>query len=88
MNFGQALEEIKLGNNVRRMGWNGEGIFLALQMPDENSLMTQPYIYIDTHGLITKNENAPKGRVPWLASQTDMLAEDWEVVNNECHRRL
>ena len=86
MNFGQALEEMKLGNNVRRMGWNGEGIFLALQMPDENSLMTQPYIYIDTHGLITENENAPKGRVPWLASQTDMLAEDWEVVTDECYR--
>ena len=88
MNFGQALEEMKLGNNVRRMGWNGEGIFLALQMPDENSLMTQPYIYIDTQGLITKNENAPKGRVPWLASQTDMLAEDWEVVTDERYRRL
>ena len=86
MNFGQALEEMKLGNNVRRMGWNGKGIFLALQMPDENSFMTQPYIYIDTHGLITKNENAQKGRVPWLASQTDMLAEDWEVVTNECYR--
>ena len=86
MNFGQALEEMKLGNNVRRMGWNGKGIFLALQMPDENSLMTQPYIYIDTHGLITKNENAPKGRVPWLASQTDMLAEDWEVVTDEYYR--
>ena len=86
MNFGQALEEMKLGNNVRRMGWNGKGIFLALQIPDENSLMTQPYIYIDTHGLITKNENAPKGRVPWLASQTDMLAEDWEVVTDEYYR--
>lgn len=81
MNFGQALTELKNGNRVKRKGWNGDGIFLALQVPDKNSKMTQPYIYIDTLGLKTNNPNAPKGRVPWLASQTDMLAEDWEVVN-------
>lgn len=81
MNFGQALIELKNGNKVKRKGWNGDGIFLALQVPDKNSKMTQPYIYIDTLGLKTNNPNAPKGRVPWLASQTDMLAEDWEVIN-------
>ena len=81
MDFGQALTELKNGNKVKRKGWNGDGIFLALQVPDKNSKMTQPYIYIDTLGLKTNNPNAPKGRVPWLASQTDMLTEDWEVVN-------
>ena len=81
MDFGQALIELKNGNRVKRKGWNGDGIFLALQVPDKNSKMTQPYIYIDTLGLKTNNPNAPKGRVPWLASQTDMLTEDWEVVN-------
>lgn len=81
MDFGQALTELKNGNRVKRKGWNGDGIFLALQVPDKNSKMTQPYIYIDTLGLKTNNPNAPKGRVPWLASQTDMLAEDWEVIN-------
>lgn len=81
MNFGQALIELKNGNKVKRKGWNGDGVFLALQVPDKNSKMTQPYIYIDTLGLKTNNPNAPKGRVPWLASQTDMLAEDWEVIN-------
>lgn len=81
MDFGQVLIELKNGNRVKRKGWNGDGIFLALQVPDKNSKMTQPYIYIDTLGLKTNNPNAPKGRVPWLASQTDMLAEDWEVVN-------
>ena len=81
MDFGQALIELKNGNRVKRKGWNGDGIFLALQVPDKNSKMTQPYIYIDTLGLKTNNPNAPKGRVPWLASQTDMLAEDWEVIN-------
>ena len=81
MDFGQALTELKNGNKVKRKGWNGDGIFLALQVPDKNSKMTQPYIYIDTLGLKTNNPNAPKGRVPWLASQTDILTEDWEVIN-------
>lgn len=80
MNFGQAIEALKKGNKVARKGWNGKGIFIELQVPDTHSKMTHPYIYIDTTGLQTDNENAPKSRVPWLASQTDMLSEDWEVV--------
>ncbi|MGJ0848323.1 DUF2829 domain-containing protein [Tissierella praeacuta] len=80
MNFGEVLEKLKKGERVARRGWNGKGIFLELQNPDKNSKMTQPYIYIDTLGLDTTNPNAPKGRLPWLASQTDMLVEDWEVV--------
>lgn len=80
MNFGQAIEALKAGKSVRRAGWNGNGIFITLQVPDEHSKMTQPYIYIDTLGLQTSNPAAPKGRVPWLASQTDMLAEDWQVI--------
>lgn len=81
MNFGLAIGELKRGNKVRRKGWNGKGIFIELQIPDENSKMTHPYIFIDTTGLESDNPNAPRDRVPWLASQTDMLAEDWEVVN-------
>lgn len=79
--FGQALNWLKNGKKVARKGWNGKGIFIELQEPDENSKMTHPYIFIDTTGLQTDNPDAPKNRVPWLASQTDMLAEDWEVVN-------
>ena len=80
MNFGEALEALKAGKKVARKGWNGKGIFIELQLPDEHSKMTSPYIYIDTTGLQTNNPDAPKSRVPWLASQTDMLAEDWQVV--------
>ena len=80
MNFGKAIEVLKRGVRVRRKGWNGKGIFLELQTPDEHSKMTHPYIFIDATGLQTDNPNAPKNRVPWFASQTDMLAEDWEVV--------
>lgn len=79
-NFGKALEALKSGKTVRRQGWNGVGIFIALQNPDAKSKMTQSYLYIDTLALQTTNPKAPKGRVPWLASQTDMLAEDWEII--------
>ena len=80
MDFGQAIWNLKNGNRVARKGWNGKGIFIELQVPDEFSKMTHPYIYINTTGLQTTNPDAPKSRVPWFASQTDMLAEDWEVV--------
>lgn len=78
MDFGEAIRSLKAGINVRRRGWNGKGIFISLQVPDANSKMTHPYIFIDTTGLQTNNPDAPKDRVPWLASQTDMLADDWE----------
>lgn len=77
--FGDTIALLKKGLKARREGWNGNGIFISLQVPDENSKMTSPYIYIDTTGLKTDNPNAPKSRVPWLASQTDMLSEDWVI---------
>ena len=80
LTFGDALEALKIGHKARRSGWNGKGIYIELQLPDEHSKMTSPYIFIDTTGLQTDNPDAPKCRVPWLASQTDMLAEDWEVI--------
>lgn len=80
MNFGEAIEELKKGKKVRRAGWNGKGIFIELQRPTETSKMTHPYIYIDTTGLQSENNLAPRSLVPWLASQTDMLAEDWYTV--------
>jgi hypothetical protein len=81
MSFGYALEWLKEGKQVARKGWNGKGIFIELQTPDEHSKMTHPYIFIDTTGLQTDNKFAPKNRVPWLASQTDMLADDWIIVS-------
>lgn len=78
--FGAALMHLKSGKRVARKGWNGKGIYIEMQTPDSNSKMTQPYLYIVTSGLITDNPDAPKGVVPWLASQTDMLADDWHIV--------
>lgn len=82
MTFGDALKYLDRGLKVRRRGWNGKGIFIELQKPDAHSKMTHPYIFIDTTGLNTDNPDAPRNRVPWFASQTDMLAKDWEIVND------
>lgn len=77
MNFGDALAVLKSGGKVARTGWNGAGLWLELQVPDARSKMTLPYIYINYP---QDAKNTPDARVPWLASQTDMLAEDWSVV--------
>lgn len=78
--FGAVLSHLKAGGRAARSGWNGKGIFIELQVPDANSKMTSPYIFIDTTGLQSDNPDAPKSRVPWLASQTDLLADDWMSV--------
>jgi len=69
MNFGQAIEALKKNELVTRTGWNGKGMYLEMQFPDENSKMTLPYIFMKT---------AQDDLVPWLASQTDLLSDDWE----------
>lgn len=69
--FGKALLLLKMGKRVRRMGWNGKGMWLSLQKPDAHSKMTLPYIYMST---------VSGDLVPWLASQTDILAEDWDLI--------
>ena len=81
LSFGEAISAMNNGFAVSRKGWNGKGIFIRIQFPDEHSKMSSPYIYIDTTGLETDNPNAPKSLVPWLASQTDMLSEDWGIVD-------
>ena len=71
LTFSEALWELKSGHSVARMGWNGKDMYLRLQTPDARSKITSPYIYIVT----------PLGDlVPWIASQTDLLAHDWFVV--------
>jgi hypothetical protein len=77
MNFGEALAELKAGGKVARRGWNGKGMWLEMQRPDTFSKMTLPYVYLNYPD---DAANTPGARVPWLASQTDMLAEDWGIV--------
>ena len=80
MTFDLAIEAMKKGHSVARKGWDARGVYCRLQEPDVYSKMTSPYIYIDTTGLQTENKAAPKCLVLWLASQTDMLADDWGIV--------
>lgn len=77
MTFGLALECLKKGMHVCRAGWNGKGMWLELQRPDAHSKMTLPYVFLNYPA---DAQNTPGARVPWLASQTDMLAEDWRIV--------
>lgn len=68
--FGLALEALWSGQKVFRHTWNGKGMYLCLQVPDNGSKMSRPYIYMRT---------ADNELVPWVASQSDLLAHDWEV---------
>ena len=72
--IGWAVQALMQGKKVCRAGWNGRGMHLALQTPDEDSKMTEPYVYMKT---------AQGGLIPWLCSQADLLAEDWELADNE-----
>jgi hypothetical protein len=71
MGIGEAITAMREGRCVARTGWNGPGQYLELQSPNELSKMTLPYLYITT---------VSGERVPWLASQTDLLSDDWFVV--------
>lgn len=96
MNFGLAIEALKLGKKVARAGWNGKDMWVVLMsgmtlppfttqgterkvndrtakwIGEDTPLVTLPYIAMWT---------ADKKWLPgWLASQTDMLADDWMIV--------
>lgn len=69
--FSTALQLLKDGKKVARRGWNGVGMHIELQTPTETSKMKRPYIFMfPVDGQL----------VPWVASQTDLLAEDWLEV--------
>ncbi len=76
--IGWAIDAMRDGLRVTRRGWNGPGQYLKLVVPaarrrnvSPGPQMTLPYIYITT---------VQGDQVPWLASQTDILATDWECV--------
>lgn len=74
--FGYALRQLRGGLAVRRSGWNGKGMWIALAATGARLLSTPggaqtlPFIFMRT---------VQGDFVPWLASQTDILAGDWEV---------
>lgn len=86
MNFGQAIEAMEEGKLVSRSGWNGNGMFVFLVPGSTFNVNRAPLLGIFPEG--TEINYRPhidmrdaEGKiVPWLASQTDMLAKDWGVV--------
>lgn len=87
--FGWAIKEMQNGGRVRRAGWNGKGMFVAIQ-PGSTITATQARggvaKFLADDGVQTMNilphidMKSAQGEVVvgWLASQTDMLATDWE----------
>lgn len=86
MNFGQALELLKKGQKVARIGWNGKGMFLFLVPGSTFKVNRPPLLGIYPKGTEINYcphidmKTADGMVVPWLASQTDVLAEDWVIA--------
>lgn len=80
LNFGQAIEKVKQGERMKRMGWNGKNQYIEL---------AQKISYVNARGEIVNAEHEAIGnraiafvgtsgvQLGWLASQADMLAGDW-----------
>ena len=84
MNFGQAIEALKEGKRVKRAGWNGKNQYVELATSisyknangeiincEHEAIGNKALAFIGTSGV----------QMGWLASQADMLAEDWEIVD-------
>ena len=92
LNFGQAIELLKTGHRVARAGWNGKGMWLVLVpgtpkaalregTPYRNALGADECEILPHIDMWTINAAGRRAMLPgWVASQTDMLAEDWQVV--------
>lgn len=88
LTFGEALQILKLGGKVARKGWNGKGMFIYLQSGSivsqaRNSILDdliKEKGSVEICGHIDMKAADGKVVIGWLSSQTDMLAEDWQVV--------
>ena len=86
MNFSQALDQIKFGSRVAREGWNGKGMFIFLVKGSTFITNREPLLSILGEGVEVNYcphidmKTADGKIVPWLASQTDVLADDWQVL--------
>lgn len=93
LSLGDALEALKRGNRVSREGWNGKGMWLALSCPDTRDVPAAAFW--NEHNAEHARQQGGSAKVlpsitmktaggeilmGWLASQTDMLAEDWQIV--------
>lgn len=85
-NFGKAIEALKVGSKVARSGWNGKDMFLFLVPGSTFTVNRPPLLGIYPEGTVIDYQphidirTADGKVVPWLASQSDVLADDWSVV--------
>ena len=79
LTFGDALHMLKLGKRVARSGWNGKGMWLKLVPADLADKIAFEYAALNALPWIGM-KTADEKFVPWLASQTDVLAEEWMVI--------
>jgi len=86
MDFSSALLALKAGKRVARAGWNGKGMFIFLVPGSVFQVSRPPLLGIYPEGTTVRYhahvdmKTADGTVVPWLASQTDLLAEDWETL--------
>jgi hypothetical protein len=86
LTFGLAVEALKKGQKLARAGWNGKGMFLFLVPGSTFQVSRAPLLGIYPEGTTINYcphidmKTADEKVVPWLASQTDVLAEDWQVL--------
>lgn len=93
MNFGLAIEALKLGKRVARAGWNGKGMWLVLVPGTKEAQLREGTPYRQALGqesceilphidMWTVSAEGRRAMLPgWVASQTDMLADDWMIVS-------
>lgn len=92
MNFGQAIEAVKAGKRAQRAGWNGKDMWIAYSpgseaLPAEQFWSPANRAYAESLGgtapvlpCLTFKTATGEILMGWLASQTDMLADDWAIV--------
>ena len=88
-NFSNALNWLKSGRKVSREGWNGKGMFIYLVPANEypangNKNGTMKGVFpgdMVPYGAYIAMKTAQNIVTPWVCSQTDLLAEDWETVD-------
>lgn len=79
--FSQALTKIKDGYKLQREGWNGKGMFLTLVRGRDIVMKAEQDHQLLPFSDFILMKTADSKIVPWLASQTDILAEDWQAID-------
>lgn len=77
--IGWAHNQLMQHRRVTRCGWNGKGMYIEMQRPDKHSKMTLPYVFMHT---------AQGHKVPWICSQGDFFATDWDIFTEKEAERV